>query len=295
MTTLDEQKGGRLANRILERIKGERLTPRPRWEFLVKDYFFWILGVFAVILGAFAVTAMLFEITNVDWRLSVATHSSFLSFLLASAPLFWIIALILFICIGYLNVRRTNHGYRYPLTIIALGAVLTSLALGTSLYTAGFGRVVEEVIGDHPPFYRPIITAERSWWLAPEKGLLGGQIISVAPHDVSFVLSDFSGRSWKVDESDLHTPDLAAVARGGIVRVVGLPVQTNAASTTNATFHACFVFSWEMHGDFQNKPSPLPLMIIASTSEKSATTTDRDVCKNIRPYQQLRSIDDANL
>ena len=290
MTTHNNREDDGLAKRVLERIDSERLAPRPRWEFIAKSYFFWTLGALAVVLGALAVAATLFEITNVDWRLSVATHSSPLSFFLATAPFFWVIALALFILIGYVNVRRTNHGYRYSLTIIALGAVLTSLALGSGLYTAGLGRAIEEVIGDHPPFYRPILFAERSWWLAPEKGLLGGQIVSATPGDAFFVIHDFTGRTWEVDGSDLHTPDLETIARGGIVRIVGLPV-----SATSSAFHACFVFPWETHGDLHNGQLPPPTTATPPDKGMAATSTQSDLCKDIHPYQQLRSIDDVGL
>jgi hypothetical protein len=278
------------ANRVLERIEEKHLTPRPRYEFILKNYFFWTLGALAVIIGAIAFSATLFEIENVDWRLSAATHSSFFSFFLAAVPFVWILALALFILIGYINIRLTNHGYRYPLTIIALGAVLTSITLGIGLYAIGFGGRIDEAIGDHPPFYRPILAAEHDWWLAPDKGLLGGQVVSAASDISSFALRDFSGHVWNIDGSNLRGPDLAVVARGGIVRIVGIPI-----SATSTVFHACFVFPWETYGYFRSTPPPPPLAAIASTSEQNATSTRSDACKNIRPYQQLNDIDDVGL
>jgi hypothetical protein len=198
-----------------------------------------------------------------------------------------VITLALFILIGYVNIRSTNHGYRYSLTVLALGAVLTSLALGGGLYMTGLGGEVEEIIGDHPPFYRPIIATQRSWWLAPEKGLLGGQVTHVAPSGASFILRDFNGQMWEVDGSDLHTPDIAAVRHGGVVRIVGVPT-----AATSSAFHACFVFLWETHGKINDESFPPPSVIIASTSERKVTTARSEVCKDIRPYQQLRSIDE---
>ncbi len=119
------------------------------------------------------------------------------------------LALALFILVGYLYVRRTTHGYRYSLLIIMSGAALISLVLGTLLYAVGFGGEVEEALGDHPPFYRPILIAEQSWWLAPQEGLLGGEVEQVSPNVTSFVLHDFSGKTWNVDTSDLRNRDLA--------------------------------------------------------------------------------------
>ena len=294
MTIHENQQNDRLAERVFERIENESVVPRSRVEFVMKNYFFWTLGALAVVLGALAFSATLFEIANVDWRLSAATHTNLFYFFLAAAPFLWIFVLAVFIIFGYVNIRRTNHGYRYSLTTIALGAVLTSLTLGGGIFVAGFGGGIEEAIGDHPPFYRPIILAERSWWIAPEKGLLGGQIVHVAPDIVSFMLRDFSGKVWEIDGSDLHNFDLTTVARGGIVRIVGLPVQTGGLATvTSSAFHACFVFPWETHGSSFIMPLPPPIAAFASTSRRSATSSD--MCKNIRPYQQLRDIEGARL
>jgi hypothetical protein len=287
----DDQPKDNFAARIFGRIKSEHLVPRPRWEFVFKNYFFWTLGALAVAFGALAFSATLFRIENVDWRLSVATHSSFFSFFIDAAPFVWVLTLILFVLIGYVNVRRTEHGYRYSLAVIAIGAILTSITLGSGLYAIGFGSRVDEIIGDHPPFYRPILVTERSWWLAPEKGLLGGQVVEDASDISSFMLRDFSGRVWEIDASDLRAPDLAVIARGGMVRVVGLPIEVAMSSATSSVFHACFVFPWETHGDFRNNPPPPPLATIASTSGENAASSSNP-CKNIRPYRQLRSVDD---
>jgi len=278
------------AKRVLARISDEHLTPRPRWEFVFKNYVFWSLGALAVALGAFAFSAMLFEVENVDWRLALVTHASLFAFFLDAAPFLWVGALALFLLLGYANVRRTNHGYRYSLTTIAVGAVLTSLTLGAALYATGLGGLVEETVGAYAPFHRPILTEERSWWLAPEKGLLGGHVVSAALGATSFVLRDFNGASWNVDGSDLRTPDLAAVARGGLVRVIGVPT-----SATSTVFHACFVIAWEFRGDWGRTPPPLPLAVIASTSERSSAAARSEVCRGIRPYAQLRALDETGL
>ena len=291
MNTTEPPKNDYLAKRVLDRIVDEHLVPRPRWEFLFKNYFFWGLGVLAVALGALAFSATLFEITNVDWRFSAVTHPDILTFFLAVAPFFWVIALALFLLIGYANIRSTNHGYRYPLLALALGAVLTSLALGSVLYTTGLGGAVEEVLGDHPPFYRPTLSAQHSWWVAPEKGLLGGQVVQADTAGASFALRDFNGQVWQVDGSDLRTPDLTAVSRGGTVRVVGVPT-----AATSTAFHACFVFTWRTNGKFPGGPSPSRFELrVASTSERDEKNARSEVCRDIRPYQQLRNIDENGL
>jgi hypothetical protein len=287
MNTLNEKKKDHLAERVLGRIQSEHLTPRPRWEFLLKNYVFWGLGALAVIFGSLAFSATLFEIQNVDWRLSPATHADLFSFFLATAPFIWVFVLALFTLFGYLYVRRTTHGYRYPLTMIMLGVVFLSLLFGTVLYAAGLGGQVEESLGDHPPFYRPILVEERSWWVAPEKGLLGGEVENVAPDATTFVLHDFSGKNWNIETSDLRARDIAVIVQGGTVRIIGTP-----ATSTSALFHACFVFPWQMRGVPQHKLAGRPPWVVASTSGKGIEEAS-DACRGIRPYEQLHRVEDA--
>ena len=275
-----------LAARIFERIEGDKLTPRPRWEFVFKNYVFWTLGAVAVVLGAFAFAAGVFEVQNAGWSYATATHPDFLTFFLAVAPFLWIVALVLFISLGYVNIRRTERGYRYPLAVIAIGAVLTSVALGSGLYAAGFGGEIEESLGTHLPFYRPIISEEHEWWLAPQKGLLGGTVISLASTTQRFVLRDFSGRIWSVDTTDLRGNDLIVLSRGGTVRVVGVPT-----SATSSVFHACFVFPWKVVGLMQ-RAVPTPPIFVPALSTETATSAPRsELCKGIAPYTRLRTLD----
>jgi len=272
-----------LADRILSRIKGEGIVPRPRWEFFVKNVAFWALGAFAVALGAFAFSAGLFEVENAGWQFYAATHGDLLTFILEAMPFLWLLALALFILLGYANIRRTKRGYRYPLSLIAFGAVLTSVALGT-----GLGAELEEAVGDHPPFYRPVLVEQHVWWEAPGKGLLGGTVVSLATDTATFVLKDFSGRTWTVSSGGLPPQAITLLARGGTVRVVGVPV---VASTSD--FDACFIFPWQTFGVAKSGPLPPPIAVISSSSETGMTSVRIQQCKSIGSYRQLRSIEDA--
>lgn len=289
MNNTNPERSNHLAAQVLSRIEHEQLSPRPRWRFLVKNYVFWCLGALAIVLGALAFAATLFEIANVDWHLSSATHGNLFSFFFAAAPIFWVIAFILLILIGYINVRYTTHGYRYPLLVIALGAGLIALLLGAGMYAFGFGRAIEEIPGDHPPFYRPTFAMQESWWLVPEKGLLGGQVIQVAHDGAYFVLSDFSDRTWEINAKDLSARDFAVIAGGGKVRIVGVP-----AVATSSMFHACFVFPWEAYEDSVVQ-EPTQSSAASSTSERNVTAARSEICEGIRPYQQLRSMNEEGL
>lgn len=281
-----------LAERVLARIHEGEVTPRPRWAFLFENYFFWGSGVLAVVLGAVACSALIFEIANVDWRFADVTHTNLISFFLDAAPFLWIGVVVLFLFLGYRTVRKTNHGYRYPLTVIAVGAVLLSLTLGSGLYVLGLGSTVENMAGDHIPFHRSILTRQHTWWLAPSRGLLGGEVVAVASDTSSFLLRDWNGTSWQVDAGDLHTPDRANVVRGGDVRVVGLPVSVTTA--TSSTFHACFVLPWEVRGGDRRLSPAFPFPVNAAARVRLSTTSpSSEKCQGITPYGKLRALEKA--
>jgi len=273
-----------LTKRVLEQIEGERVAPRPRWEFVLENWFFWTLGGVAVALGAFAAAAALFEIANAGWAFYAKTHPDLLTFFIQAAPFLWLIALAVFIFVGYTNIRRTKRGYRYPFWIIACGAVLTSIVLGTALFAAGFGQEIDEAIGDHPPFYRPVVVEEHSWWENPSRGLLGGMVVAVSGANDSFTLQDFNGSSWTIDASELSTTSLAAVERGGQVRVIGVP-----DPDATSTLEACYVFAWQTYGAHNPAPPPAPFAVIPPPNETIAPATRSDECKGIRPYGPPRA------
>jgi hypothetical protein len=267
-----------VAKRVLERIEGEHIAPRPRWEFLAREWFFWALGGASVALGALAVAAALFEVANADWRFWAATHGDFFAFLLSAAPFLWLVALALFILVGYENIRRTRRGYRYPFWLIALGAVLTSAVLGATLFAAGLGERIEEAPGDSLPFYRPIEAAERGWWIEPARGLLGGEVVAVSSTSDGFVLRDFDGALWQIDAGALSSTSIAAVARGGEVRVIGVP-----DPRATSTFVGCYVFPWQIKGAARAKPLAVPFAPPAA--EIFAFVARKNPCTGVAPYQ----------
>lgn len=286
MTTPDPTHKNTIAERVLERIDTEHMRPRPRWAFVFENYFFWGLGVVAVILGALAFSAIIFEVQNADWQYAFITHNDIFSFALDVVPLVWIGVLALFIGIGYVNVKRTQHGYRYPLLVIAIAAVLASLALGSALYVRGFGASIESATGN-TPLFNSIVEKQQRWWLAPARGLLGGTVIESTPDVSSFTLRDSSGAVWSIDASDLNPHDLAAVAHGGMVHVVGVPTVA-----TSSQFHACFVFPWEIAGEMRLGPRPFPVAFVASSTGRRPAVSD--ACAHTSPYAKLRELDDRD-
>jgi len=279
-----------IAKNVLERIEREHVQPISRLHFILRNSALWATGILSILFGAVAAAASLFAIANAGWRYYVATHDNLLTFVVQSAPYVWLITFGVFILLGYEIFRRTKSGYRYPFIATALGSVFLSVLLGVGLYAFGFGEVFDDALGALP-FYRPAIANEQALWTHPERGLLAGKVVSLAPDFSNFTILSFDGKLWTVDGDDLRRFDEANLARGGLVRIVGVPFATSTATSTDAVaFHACFVFPWEVYGSFGSPHMGMPFMHLLGERN---TSLERSLeCRGVRPYAPLRALED---
>ncbi len=276
-----------LASEVLHRIEEEHVTPRPRSYYILKNVAFWVLWLISLVAGSFAVAAAWFAVANADWPFWSVTHDNALQFFFEVVPLVWLIASVLMTVLGYKNLRRTKHGYRYPLILIVCVTLAGSLLGGTLLYRIGIGRLVEEEVGRRIPLYRPLIEQRRKVWVDPSRGLLAGDVLSVDPGYHAFVLRTFDGRQWSVSADDLSDRDRAVLNQETQVRVIGVPPTT---SSTN-TFHSCFVFPWEiphLHRSFffMSGGSIMPHPF----DERNGSDERSTECKGVRPYMVLKAL-----
>ncbi len=189
-------KNKNISQEILETIKEKKITPKPKWQFLFKDYFIWaITGIFLII-GSLSAAVVIYMIDNNDWDLYQKASDSFLGFVFATLPYFWILFLILFIFIADYNLRQTKGGYRYGLGKIILSTVLVSLILGSLFYNLGLAKTIDQTFNDIP-IYRKIMEHRHQVWMQPNKGLLVGQILSAKDKN-NFILKDLDGKDWQV-------------------------------------------------------------------------------------------------
>lgn len=192
-----------LSDKVLRKIKEERIAPKPRWQFLLKDYFVWFLFLVSLVLGSLAFCVTLHVFFTNDWDLYRYLHTSFIGHALISLPYIWIGFLALFLWIAHLNFKYTKGGYRRETYFVVVLSIVGSLFLGAFLHTLGVGEWIEEVTAAGLPIYEKITccSARKDIWDQPEVGLLGGTILYTI--DINdFELKDFFGAKWQVQEDD---------------------------------------------------------------------------------------------
>jgi hypothetical protein len=278
-----------LAGKILERIKEERVVPRPRWEYALANLMFWTLWVCCTLAGAAAVAAATFVFANAGWEFRNVAYPDTWNFLLDAMPLLWISALIVLMLAAYENLRQTSLGYRYPMIAVVGLSVIGSIILGGALYTVGVGERVEEQVGGMIPMHRPIIARERVVWINPNRGLLAGEVHDIDPQQNMFMLRTFDGKDWTVSLEDASPRSRMTILQSSIVRVIGLPIM----SATTSLFRACFIFPWNIRGSFPasapTRTREQPVMIFTSQASDDQALDDTD-CEKLKPYQTLQNM-----
>jgi hypothetical protein len=79
------------------------------------------------------------------------------------------------------------------------GSILSSIVIGTVLYTCGFGKVLHDALADQIPWYENLMYTKKNLWFYPEKGLLSGTIQSV--NETTFTLIAPDKSIWTVSSS----------------------------------------------------------------------------------------------
>lgn len=187
-----------LVARILAQIKNNKLAPKPRWRFLLKNYMVWLSGVAALLVGAAAVSVMIYLFKYNDWEVCRQTHKSLAEFFLLTLPYFWLLFLGFFVFVIYYNLKHTKHGYRYPLYALILVSVAASIILGSGFFLMGWGEKIDDILGRRMPFYGQVMNRQMAFWFNPEEGRLTGIVVDLPDERGYFYLVDPVGGNWQI-------------------------------------------------------------------------------------------------
>lgn len=230
---------GDLGSKILEKIKEEKIEPKPHWQFLLKDYFIWLAFAVSVVVGALAFCVTLSIIIDNDWDIYRYLEIGPFEHFLISLPHLWILLLLLFLAVAYYNYRHTKKGYCCrAFTILAL-SILGSVILGTFFHILGLGGRIDRTLSRNFPVYQQIHCCchRQDIWTQPEKGLLGGRIKRILTPK-RFNLEDFSGSLWEIER------DEDTLLRNGVVIFEGNEVKVIGERKENNLFHALEIRLW---------------------------------------------------
>jgi len=207
-----------LSKKVLDKITHDKITPKPRYTFLVKNYLVWAGSGLAIFLGMQAVAIMIYLVKSQDWDIygSVGSRGEFL---ILSIPYFWIISLALFIFLAYYNIKHTKSGYKYKFSTILIGYFVLTAILGGTSYAFGLGESLEGIFTEKVPVYEKMMNYRHKMWQAPSEGLLVGKVHE-AENDI-LTIKDLKGETWYVNISSTTIPDFIRTKPGIMIKIKG--------------------------------------------------------------------------
>jgi len=189
----------KLSQKIIDKIKKEKITPKSRWNFLLKDYFFWGVYVFTLLVGAAAFAVVIFLIVNNSSDFMDVDASTFGEHVLLSLPYLWIVFIGVFVILALYNFKYTDKGYKLNPVYLIILSILISLVLGAVFFAMGGGEKIENILTEKVHIYEKFRNyRDKQVWHRPERGILMGQIIEIENHEI-FELQDLFGEEWKVE------------------------------------------------------------------------------------------------
>lgn len=206
-----------ISQEVLDKIKD--IKPKPRWEFLLKNYSIWLLGLVSLLLGSLAFAVILYMMINNDWDVHQYIAGSMSQFILLTLPYFWLIFLGLFILAAHLNFKYTKRGYKFSFFKVALGSIVISMLFGAFLHNIGVGQAIDNIMAKRMPFYKELINKRQQIWLQPEQGLLAGIVIGVGNEQT--VVEDINGQLWYISDLSTSTPPMFNLQIGDRIRMLG--------------------------------------------------------------------------
>ncbi len=226
--------------RILARIATEQITPYRRLSFRLREGGIWCLWLATVVIGALAVAVSMYVGINAEYALYEATHENFFTFVVEVLPYLWVLLLGSMTYLAIKELRQTKRGYRYSTVQILGSSLVLSLLGGMVFQYAGFGYVLDQILGRQIAMYMSMEKMDMKMWQSPEQGRLVGMLIPRPERigrDTVLQFEDIAGVRWSVNDGELNEREIGLLMTKDRVRLLG-------TSTAPGVFHICGIFPW---------------------------------------------------
>lgn len=236
--------------KLLGAIKEQKIKPRPKWAFTLKNFSIWLAGFLSLILGSVAISLIFYMVRFDEFDIYRQAGNGFLKIMFLSLPIFWMIFLAIFIVFVYLNIKNTKKGYRYPTIRIIIYSLSASLFLGIIFANLGLGKTVDGILGRRAPYYDRFINPHVRMWNEADKGRLGGLVVALESQR-SFTLVDLKQKEWNVQADRAERKFDSLVEVGKPIRLIGRKISDD-------IFEANIIIPFRSGGEFFDRLPPPP-------------------------------------
>jgi len=216
---MNKNSSNKISDKVFDRIKKDDVKPIPKWQFVLKNGFLWLL--LAILIGGAAIALGItwLQFGDIEWDLRPRLGLGIAQFVLAVFPYFWLAILGLVGVLAYFNFMATPKGYRYPKYQIILFGILIVILTGAAVRYLGFARNIHDRILEGAPQFKHLIESKERLYNLPDKGLLAGEIIEY--DNTTAIVQSFDGRQWQVDIEDLKLPENKQLEEGQKIKLLG--------------------------------------------------------------------------
>lgn len=218
---------GKISKRVLEKIKKGNIKPIPKWQFMLKGSFVWILFGINLILGSIGFAIIMYLLVNNDSVLDFSLTKDIVEWIFLSIPILWILLTVFFLFVAYYNFKNTEGGYRLSAGKKVLINITITIFLGLTLYVFGFSQRLNNIFSENVSFYTHTFDRRDEIWMRPEEGFLSGEIMSINEETEEMVLRDLNGKEWSVAYGDAIIKSRVVFDVGERIKILGKALPGN--------------------------------------------------------------------
>lgn len=247
------QNNQNIEQKILEAIKCQKIKPRPKWHFRIREFILWsAFGMFTILSGL-AAGAMFYLFSESDWHAYQKLNMNTMQSLISSIPIIWLLVIIVLGIAIYIDLKKTKNFYKRNTWLLLGLSVATIILLGAIGYLINLGEYTENIASKNIPYYGNLVTTKRDLWSQPEKGLLSGIIseISVGTSSEIIKIKDLRDKDWLIVSTNLDWKKLGEQDElnwhkiGNKIRILGKRMSSTSTKNQSFIFEAMEISNWK--------------------------------------------------
>ena len=159
------------------------------------------------------------------------------------------------------------------------------------MYYLGVSKIIDQDFSADNILIRSSDLSRQKIWDQPDRGVLSGQIVSVANDGSSFVLKDFNNNLWTIASDYVPDTTLNIITVSSTIRVIG--VQKDVSSSTKIMV-ACYVLPWEQDKYASGILSIKTSLMNADDYERNISEKRNNNCRVVKPYKIIQKMVELN-
>lgn len=186
-----------ISDKVLDKIKKDKLAPKPKWQFRLRDSGQWIVFALLFCLAIASAGLLLFF-----WADNPILDGGRMGagMVFGRMPLIFLALVVVGIILALIDFKYTGRGYRYSFLKIGVVLTISLLIVGWLFNFLGFSQGLDRAISS-APFYQTQQEYMVSVWQSPQSGRLIGKILEMDSKN-NFTLQDTTGKNWSVSSRD---------------------------------------------------------------------------------------------